>query len=136
MKTIKLNEGSYKRLRSALVNEISVGTVDSAHRRSDKIFWHLKHAFDSFYDELEESISNVEWESNDNEMKSNPYLEKIKAYADAIQVILDSKMEQSEMFYDEVNKINDREFYNSPEADDNYLEDMELRDAQAKYPKK
>ena len=135
MKTVKLNENSYKRLRSALINEISVGTVDNAHRRSEKIFWKVKSAFERFYDELDETLYNLEWETKDNEMKSNPYIDKIKEYADAIQGILDAKEAQGERFYDEVDKINDDDFYNSPDADDTYLDDMELRDAQNKYPK-
>ena len=135
MKTVKLNENSYKRLRSALINEISVGTVDNAHRRSEKIFWKVKSAFERFYDELDETLYNLEWETKDNEMKSNPYINKIKEYADAIQGILDRKEAQGERFYDEVDKINDDDFYNSPDADDTYLDDMELRDAQNKYPK-
>ena len=38
MKKIKLGEDSYERLKSALINEISVGLVDNANRVSDKIF--------------------------------------------------------------------------------------------------
>ena len=47
MKKIKLGEDSYERLKSALINEISVGLADNANRVSDKIFWHVKNAFDS-----------------------------------------------------------------------------------------
>lgn len=136
MKKIKLEEDSYKRLKSALINEISVGLVDNANRVSDKIFWRVKSKFDSFYDELEETISNLMWEMDDNQMKSNPYISKIKEYADAIKVILDKKAAQGERFYDETDKIDNRKFYDSLTDDsDEYLEDMELRDAQKKFPK-
>ena len=137
MKKVKLGEDSYERLKSALINEISVGLVDNANRVSDKIFWHVKNRFDSFYDELEETILNLRWEMDDNQMKSNPYISKIKEHADAIKVILDKKAAQGERFYDEIDKIDDEKFYDSLTDDsDEYLEDMELRDAQAKYPKK
>ena len=91
MKTIKLGENSYERLKSTLINEISVGLVDNANRVSDKIFWHLKSAFDSFYSELEDTMFNLRWNMEDNQMKSNPYISKIKEYADVIQEILDKK---------------------------------------------
>lgn len=136
MKTIKLGENSYERLKSTLINEISVGLVDNANRVSDKIFWHLKSAFDSFYSELEDTMFNLRWNMEDNQMKSNPYISKIKEYADAIQEILDKKAAQGEKFYDETDKIDHRKFYDSLTDDsDGYLEDMELRDAQKKFPK-
>lgn len=135
MKTVKLNENSYNRLRSALINEISVGTVNNAYRKSDDIFWHVRSAFEDFYSELEESIFNLRWETSDGDMKYNPYINKIKEYADAIQEILDKKEAQGKRFDNELEKIDSRKFYDSPEADDEYLEDMELRDAQARYPK-
>lgn len=135
MKKVKLNENSYKRLRSALMNEISVGTVNNASQRLDTIFYHLSNAFDAFYGELEEAIYTVRWESNENEMKTNPHLDKIKEYADAIQAILDTKMKQGEKFQSEVEKIDGKKFYNSEDSKNNYLDDVELRDAQNKFPK-
>lgn len=136
MKKIKLGEDSYERLKSALINEISVGLVDNANRVSDKIFWHVKNAFDSFYDELENTMFNLRWNMDDNQMKSNPYISKIKEYADAIKVILDKKAAQGERFYDETDKIDNEKFHDSLTDDsDEYLEDMELRDAQKKFPK-
>ncbi len=69
-------------------------------------------------------------------MKSNPYISKIKEYADAIKAILDKKAAQGERFYDETDKIDNEKFYDSLTDDsDEYLEDMELRDAQKKFPK-
>ncbi len=135
MKKVKLNENSYKRLRSALMNEISVGTVNNASRRLDTIFYHLNNAFDSFYGELEEAIYTVQWESKENEMKTNPHLDKIKEYADAIQAILDTKIKQGEKFQSEVENIDGKKFYNSEDSKNNYLDDIELRDAQNKFPK-
>jgi len=117
------------------MNEISVGTVNNASRRLDTIFYHLNNAFDSFYGELEEAIYTVQWESNENEMKTNPHLDKIKEYADAIQAILDTKIKQGEKFQSEVENIDGKKFYNSEDSKNNYLDDIELRDAQNKFPK-
>ena len=134
MKKVTLTEESYNRL----INEISYGTVDRAYDRSDDIFSEVSYTFDNFYDALGEAMMNVRYDSSDSEQKGNPYLEKIKAYADAIRVILDTKEDQKDAFYGETSKVDHNKFYSDTERPEDMenIDDVDLRRLQSRYPRK
>lgn len=129
MKRLKMNESSFNKL----LNEISYNTVDQAQRKSEHVFDRMYSEFQDFYDEV-----------CYNEDSENPYVKKIKAYADAIDAILSAKKAQGDKFSDEIDKFDWYEYENDPsnyedndfdgEYDD--YEDKDLRQLQAKYPKK
>jgi hypothetical protein len=121
MKKIKLNEESYKKL----LNEISYGTVDRAYDKSDEIFYYLITPFDDFYTNLESALHDTD---------GNPYLVKIKEYADSILTILNKKRNQQEKFYNATKSVNSNDFYNSEDGKENGIEDFDLGYLQNKYP--
>ena len=125
MKKIKISENSYNKLKSALINEVSVGLVDAAYDKSDDVFWRVKSNFDSFYDELEYNVDT-----------NNPYIIKIKEYADKIREILDRKDKQKDTFYDATKDIDFYKYMESPEHDNVDYDELDLRVAQKRYPKK
>ena len=49
MKTVKLSEESYNKLKDRLINEISYGTVDHAYDRANDLFWEIVGEFFVFY---------------------------------------------------------------------------------------
>ena len=123
MKTVKLKEESYNKL----VNEISHGLVDKASTRSDNLFWDLEVKFDDFYDA-------IRYESDD----TNPYIRKIREYADAIADIFTKKANQRRNFDSELNKFDYNKFYDDAEKPEEWEEDydnLDLRMLQDKYPK-
>ena len=123
MKTVKLKEESYNKL----VNEISHGLVDRASTRSDNLFWDLEVKFDDFYDA-------IRYESDD----TNPYIRKIREYADAIADIFTKKANQRRNFDSELNKFDYNKFYDDAEKPEEWEEDydnLDLRMLQDKYPK-
>lgn len=122
MKKVKLNEESYKKL----VSEISYNTVNNADNAHYSIFYELYDAFKDFYDTVKF-----------NDDPNNPYIIKIKQYADAIDAILDRKVKQGRVFGDELNKFDYEKFYadrERPESEEDY-ENLDLRYLQQKYPK-
>ena len=125
-KVIKINEDTFNRLFNGSINEISHDAVDNAFNKSDDIFWNLTNAFNDFYDELKYNADT-----------NNPYIQKIKAYADAIGSILSVKVAQKNKFSDELNKFDHTKFYNDesrPEDEEDYG-NLDLKYLQDKYPK-
>ena len=125
-KVIKINEDTFNRLFNGPINEISHDVVDNAFNKSDDIFWNLTNAFNDFYDELKYNAD-----------AKNPYIQKIKAYADAIGSILSVKVAQKNKFSDELNKFDHTKFYNDesrPEDEEDYG-NLDLKYLQDKYPK-
>lgn len=125
-KVIKINEDTFNRLFNGSINEISHDVVDNAFNKSDDIFWNLTNAFNDFYDELKYNADT-----------NNPYIQKIKAYADAIGSILSVKVAQKNKFSDELNKFDHTKFYNDesrPEDEEDYG-NLDLKYLQDKYPK-
>ena len=125
-KVIKINEDTFNRLFNSTINEISHDTVDRAYNKSDDIFYNLTNAFNDFYDELKYNADT-----------NNPYIQKIKAYADAIGSILSVKVAQKNKFSDELNKFDHTKFYNDesrPEDEEDYG-NLDLKYLQYKYPK-
>ena len=118
-KRVKLTE---KQVRNA-INEISYGTVDDASNISDNIFWEMETSFQDFYDTVKYNAD-----------ESNPYVKKIKEYADAIREILFKKSLQRKNFDIERNKFDYNKFYNDKDAPEDYA-NLELKDLQNKYPK-
>ena len=126
MKKVKLSEESYNKLKDKLISEISYNTVNNADNAHYEIFYDLYDTFKDFYD-------NVKYNAD----TSNPYIVKIKQYADAIDVILSKKVEQGRIFGDELNKFDHEKFYadrERPESEEDY-ENLDLRYLQQKYPK-
>ena len=125
-KVVKINEDTFNRLFNSAINEISHDTVDKAYNKSDDIFCNLTNAFNDFYDELKYNADT-----------NNPYIQKIKAYADAIGSILSVKIAQKNKFSDELNKFDHTKFYNDesrPEDEEDYG-NLDLKYLQDKYPK-
>ena len=125
-KVIKINEDTFNRLFNGSINEISHDVVDNAFNKSDDMFWNLTNAFNDFYDELKYNADT-----------NNPYIQKIKAYADAIGSILSVKVAQKNKFSDELNKFDHTKFYNDesrPEDEEDYG-NLDLKYLQDKYPK-
>jgi len=135
MKTITLNEKSYNKLKKRLVSEISYGTVDHAYYRSDDIFLEARRTFEDFYNALNEAIYNVKYESGNGEQTSNPYLDKIKKCADIIDDIFRQKKLQQDNFFDAtIRGVDHNKFYDSDDAENNDIDDMDLRYLQKNYP--
>lgn len=122
MKKVNLSEQAYNKL----INEISYGLVDKSDDVHYEIFYEMKSAFSDFYD-------TVKYNADTN----NPYVKKIKEYADAIKAILDKKEDQARNFGDELNKFDREKFYGDkerPEEMEDY-DNVDLRYLQQKYPK-
>ena len=127
MKKIRISEASYDKLKKKLVNEISYGTVDRAFDKSEALFGRLKSAFDDFYMELEDSLYKDE---------ENPYLQKINGLSEIINDILTNKVRQQDEFFNATTgKVDHHKFYDSEDANDNDIEDMDLKYLQSKYGK-
>ena len=100
MKTVKLSEESYNKLKDRLINEISYGTVDHAYDRANDLFWEVRSTFEDFYSALDDAMLKAKYDSREGEQTSNPYLEKIKGCADIIYDMLNKKKEQQDKFFD------------------------------------
>ncbi len=136
MKTIKLSEESYNKLKNKLINEISYGTVDHAYDRANDIFWEVRSTFEDFYSALDDAMFNVKYDSRDGEQTRNPYLEKIKGCADIIYDMLNKKRDQQDKFFDATTgKIDHDKFWKSEESQENDIDDMDLNYLQKNFPK-
>ena len=136
MKTVKLSEESYNKLKNKLINEISYGTVDHAYDRANDIFWEVRSTFENFYSALDDAMFNVKYDSRDGEQTRNPYLEKIKGYADIIYDMLNKKKEQQDKFFDAtIGKVDHNKFFKSDEGQENNIDNMDLGHLQRNYPK-
>ena len=136
MKTIKLSEESYNKLKNKLINEISYGTVDHAYNRANDLFWEVRSTFEDFYSALDDAMFNAKYDSRDGEQTRNPYLEKIKGCADIIYDILNKKRDQQDKFFDATtSKIDHDKFWKSEESQENDIDDMDLNYLQKKFPK-
>lgn len=121
-KVIRLTENQIEKA----INEISYGKVDMAHNKLDDVFTDMEYAFNEFYE-------TIKYNTDTN----NPYVKKIKEYADKIENILRRKDSQRDNMYDELNKFNHKEFYddvNRHENEEDY-ENLDLKYLQNKYPK-
>lgn len=125
MKTIRMTEESYNRLRKNAVNEIRYGTVDDATRKSWRLFNDVWYTFTEFYDELYKVIEGPSYGD-----EPNSYIEQIKGHADAINEVLRRKMRQQGNFRNSSKFDHNRYFDDG--GDNPYDEDLGyLRD---KYP--
>ena len=124
MKKINITEDQYRKL-SEVIDEISYRTVNIASNKSDNLFYKLGSTFSDFEDALNDVYVG------DN----NPYLEKIKGLSDEIRDILDKKMQQSNRFHKEMNNFDRNKFYDSDDAEEHDVYDMDLNYLQNKYPK-
>ena len=116
-----MREEAYKRLKDRLMNEISYDKVNKAYDVSDDIFSKMSSTFADFY-------HTVKFNADE----TNPYVQRIKAYADKIKELIDKKYDQGRLFYDETGKV---DINKARKDDDKYGED-EIRDLQARYPRK
>ena len=124
---IEISEEKFNKIFKNPINEISYGKVENAYNKSEDVFWRLNSTFNDFYDELTYNADTY-----------NPYIKKIKLYADAIDVILSSKINQHKKFGDELDKFDHDKFYDDVAGKEDYIDydEMELRDLQNKYPTK
>ena len=136
MKTVKLSEESYNKLKNKLVNEISYGTVDRAYGRYDDLFSDVRSTFEEFYSALDDAIFKAKYDSREGEQTSNPYLEKIKGCADIIYDMLNKKRDQQYKFFDATTgKVDHDKFWKSDEGQENDIDDMDLNYLQKKFSK-
>ena len=136
MKTVKLSEESYNKLKNKLVNEISYGTVDRAYGRYDDLFSDVRSTFEEFYGALDDAIFKAKYDSREGEQTSNPYLEKIKGCADIIYDMLNKKRDQQYKFFDATTgKVDHDKFWKSDEGQENDIDDMDLNYLQKKFSK-
>ena len=136
MKTIKLSEESYNKLKNKLINEISYGTVDHAYNRANDLFWEVRSTFEDFYSALDDAMFNAKYDSREGEQTSNPYLEKIKGCADIIYDMLNRKRDQQDKFFDATTgNVDHNKFFKSEEGQENDIDDMDLNYLQKKFPK-
>ena len=119
MKKVNLSEEAYNKL----VNEISYGKVQNAADESEHIFYDMSVAFQDFYDTVKY-----------NPRTTNPYVKKIKFYADAINDILTKKVSQHTEFNNELGKFDYEKFYNNA-ADEPDYDGLDLKYLQQNYPK-
>ena len=80
---IKLSESDLNKIVKRAINEISYGLADNAYNKSDEVFTEMEYAFNDFYDTVKY-----------NEDINNPYVKKIKEYAEKIASLLDRKNAQ------------------------------------------
>lgn len=119
MKKVNLSEEAYNKL----VNEISYGKVQNAADESEHIFYDMSVAFQDFYDTVKY-----------NPRTTNPYVKKIKFYADAINDILTKKVSQHTDFNKELDKFDYEKFYNNAAEEPDY-DGLDLKYLQQNYPK-
>lgn len=136
MKTVKLSEESYNKLKDRLINEISYGTVDHAYDRANDLFWEVRSTFEDFYSALDDAMLKAKYDSREGEQTSNPYLEKIKGCADIIYDMLNKKKEQQDKFFDATtSKVDHNKFFKGDESQENDIDDMDLNYLQKNFPK-
>ncbi len=126
-KKIRISEESLNKIFGKdKIDEISHRKVDNALGKSNALFDDMTYAFNDFYDTVKYS-----------EDVNNPYIIKIKKYADIIKSLLNRKNNQANNFSNELNKFDYKAFYNDktrPEDEENY-DDLDLTYLQNKYPK-
>ena len=134
---IKLSEEKFRKLFKNDLNEISYGTAYRASDRSHDMFWQLENEFSKFYYQLDDVMFNLKYDSREGEQTENPYLIKIKEYADKIEDILLRKTRQNSNFDKELNKFDHKKFYDDIRDKEDYIDcdELELRDLQNKYPR-
>ena len=136
MKTVKLSEESYNKLKDRLINEISYGTVEHAYDRTNDLFWEVRSTFEDFYNALDDAMFKAKYDSREGEQTSNPYLEKIKGCADIIYDMLNKKKEQQDKFFDATtSKVDHNKFFKSEESQENDIDDMDLNYLQKNFSK-
>ena len=137
MKKIRLSEESLNKLEKRLVNEISYGTVERASEKGETLFDSLYTSFEDFLSTLNDAILDSEQGDNGYKQEANSYLLKIKQMAEPIQDVLVRKSKQSDMFNQELNKVDTLSWHDDMEdkgwPQDDYSDD-ELRDLQRNYP--
>ena len=69
MKTVKLSEESYNKLKDRLINEISYGTVDHAYDRANDLFWEVRSTFEDFYSALDDAMFKAKYDKAQKELK-------------------------------------------------------------------
>ena len=121
-KTFRINEDALRNIvREAVkkkINEISYGTVDDAYYKGMD-FDSLYMAFDSFYSELGEI-----------DCEKNPYLMKVKGYADAINAILSRKADQNRNFMRNTLDVDNSKYYSDNDDD---IEGQEMQSLRQNY---
>ena len=123
---IKLSESDLNRIVKRAINEISYGLADNAYNKSDEVFTEMEYAFNDFYDTVKY-----------NEDINNPYVKKIKEYAEKIASLLDRKNAQRNNISNELNKFDYKKFYgdkNRSEDEEDY-NNLDLRMLQDRYPR-
>ena len=86
----------------------------------------MEYAFNDFYDTVKY-----------NEDINNPYVKKIKEYAEKIASLLDRKNAQRNNINNELNKFDYKKFYGDigrPEDEEDY-NNLDLRMLQDRYPR-
>lgn len=120
MKKVNLSEQAYNKL----ISEISYGKVQDASNASEHRFYDMEMIFWDFYD-------TVKYNPDVN----NPYVKKIKEYADAISEILLAKSRQRKNFDTELNKFDYNKFYDDKDSPYGDYDKEDLRTMQREYPK-
>ena len=84
MKKVKLSEESFNKLKSKLVNEVTVGDA----------FYDVRTSFEDFWAALNNSIiESREGEGYDGTPKYNPFLLKIKEYVEPVYDMLNQEIQ-------------------------------------------
>ena len=135
-KKITINENQFNKIFNNELNEISYGTVERVSSLNNIRFSNLENSFQDFLNELNDIIFRLKYNSFVSN-PSNPYLNKIKEYADLIEDIFIKKRKQRDNFENELNKFDHEKFYDDMGDREDYTDydELELRDLQSKYPK-
>lgn len=135
-KKITINEEKFNKIFNKELNEISYGTVERVSSLNNIRFSNLENSFQDFLNELNDIIFRLKYNSFVSN-PSNPYLNKIKEYADLIEDIFIKKRKQRDNFENELNKFDHEKFYDDMGDREDYTDydELELRDLQSKYPK-
>ena len=135
-KKIIINEEKFNKIFNSELNEISYGTVERVSSLNNIRFSNLENSFQDFLNELNDIIFRLKYNSFVSN-PSNPYLNKIKEYADLIEDIFVKKRKQRDNFEMELNKFDHEKFYSDMGDREDYTDydELELRDLQTNYPK-
>ena len=135
-KKITINEEKFNKIFNSELNEISYGTVERVSSLNNIRFSNLENSFQDFLNELNDIIFRLKYNSVVSN-PSNPYLNKIKEYADLIEDIFVKKRKQRDNFENELNKFDHEKFYSDMGDREDYTDydELELRDLQNKYPR-
>ncbi len=135
-KKITINEEKFNKIFNSELNEISYGTVERVSSLNNIRFSNLENSFQDFLNELNDIMFRLKYNSVVSN-PSNPYLNKIKEYADLIEDIFVKKRKQRDNFEKELNKFDHEKFYSDMGDREDYTDydELELRDLQTNYPK-